>query len=191
MEAFEHVVRVYLESEGFVVSGNVKFPVRRQTKRLDRVEFQTHGYEIDVVAARRNELMLGSIKSFFGSKGVERQGFKGIANPLRRTHFDDYRLFNDADLRNEIVRQAAERYGYAESHVRVALYVGRFYAKDREAVERHLRSIVVGKHAVRVVSLDVLAPKLIELSKSGTYSNDPVVMTVKMLREANLLSSPS
>jgi hypothetical protein len=43
MESFEHVCKVALEAEGFVVTTNVKFPVRRQTRRADRDEFQTYG----------------------------------------------------------------------------------------------------------------------------------------------------
>jgi len=36
MEAFEHVVKVFLEAKGYVVTSNVKFPVRRKTKKAKR-----------------------------------------------------------------------------------------------------------------------------------------------------------
>jgi hypothetical protein len=95
MEAFEHVVKLYLESLGYTVSCGVKFPVRLRTKARDGTKrYQRHGYEVDVVAAKHGELLLGSVKSFFGSKGVNRQGFRGLADPNRRTHFQRYLMFN-------------------------------------------------------------------------------------------------
>ena len=61
MEAFEHVVRVFLETQRFAVTSNVKFPIRKRVKKASREEFQTHGYEVDLVAARRDYLPPGSI----------------------------------------------------------------------------------------------------------------------------------
>ena len=70
MEAFESFVAVALEAEGLVVSSAVKFPVRLQTRRVDRVEIQTHGYEVDLVGARADRLILATVKSALGSRGV-------------------------------------------------------------------------------------------------------------------------
>ncbi len=67
MEAFESLVAVALEADGFVVSSGVKFPVKIQTGKTARDESQTHGFEGDLVAARANRLVLGTVKSFFGS----------------------------------------------------------------------------------------------------------------------------
>lgn len=72
MESFEHVCKVALEQEDeaehFVVSTNVKFFVRRKTKKAAYDEYQEHGYEIDLVAARQGRLVLAEVKSFFGRK---------------------------------------------------------------------------------------------------------------------------
>jgi hypothetical protein len=84
MEAFEHIVKVYLESTGYVVSSGVKFRLRRKFKTKDgKIQHQRHGYEVDLVAAKGGQLLLCSVKSFFGSKGVNRQGFVGLAPSLR------------------------------------------------------------------------------------------------------------
>lgn len=70
MEAFESFVALALEREGFVVSEAVKFPVQLQTRKAAYKEMQTHGYEVDLVAARADRLVLATVKSFFGSRGV-------------------------------------------------------------------------------------------------------------------------
>lgn len=70
VEAFESFVAIALETEGFVVSEAVKFPVKRKTGKAAYAEEQTHGYEVDLVGARRDRLVLATVKSFFGSRGV-------------------------------------------------------------------------------------------------------------------------
>jgi hypothetical protein len=70
VEAFESFVAVALEAEGFVVSGGVKFRVKLPTRKAAYTEEQTHGYEVDLVGARADRLVLASVKSAFGSRGV-------------------------------------------------------------------------------------------------------------------------
>jgi hypothetical protein len=70
MEAFESFVVIALETEGFVVSPAVKFAVQLQTRKTAYAEMQTHGYEVDLVGARADALVLATVKSFLGSRGV-------------------------------------------------------------------------------------------------------------------------
>lgn len=57
MEAFESFVALALEAEELVVSEALKFPVTRQTPS----GLQTHGYEVDLVGARADRLVLASV----------------------------------------------------------------------------------------------------------------------------------
>lgn len=61
MESFEQVAKVFYQARGYVVTSNVKFPVRRQTRKAAYAEFQEHGYEINLVGARAESLMLASL----------------------------------------------------------------------------------------------------------------------------------
>ena len=186
MEAFEHVVKVFLEAKGYVVTTGVKFPVRRRTRKAKYAEYQTHGYEMDVVGARHGSLMLGSVKSFFGSPGVSRQDFKGIADPRKKTHFERYAVFNEPEIREGVLKQAVERYGYPADCVRLSLFVGNFVRGDRKAVTDHLRSINVGVGTVEVYDLRTIVEGLLGVVQSKTYYNDAVVITLKALKEAGL-----
>lgn len=129
MESFEQLCKVALEAEGFVVTGNVKFFARRQTKKAAYDEFQEHGYEVDLVGARADRLVLASVKSYFGSRGVNRQSFVGLADPAKRTDYSGYRILNDAALKREVVNAAFARYGYEDAQVEMRLYAGKF-ARD-------------------------------------------------------------
>jgi hypothetical protein len=49
MEAFEWFVAVALESEDFVVSLAIKFNVKLKTRKAAYDEYQSHGYEVDLM----------------------------------------------------------------------------------------------------------------------------------------------
>lgn len=192
MEAFEQVVKVFLEAKGYVVTSNAKFPVRRKTKKVKYDEYQTHGYEVDIVAARHDALILGSVKSFFGSVGVNRQGFRGIADNSRQTHFQNYAMFNEREVRDGILLEAEKRYGYPQSQIQFYLFAGKFKAGDEIVITDHLSEIEAGVGPVRVVNLESIVEGLLEAAQSKTYYNDPVVMTLKALKAVGVqLKSPN
>jgi hypothetical protein len=183
MESFEHVCKVALEAEGFIVTTNVKFPVRRQTRRADRDEFQTHGYEVDLVGARMDALVLASVKSFLGSRGVNADAFVGlVSNPTPRD-VGGYKLFNDSELRNSVKAVAAERYGYELDQIKLRLYVGKFAGGDhRDRIIDHLARL-----DVEVKGLEEIVDAVLAAAESKTYTDDPVFMTVKALKAAHRL----
>lgn len=131
MESFEQLCRVALEEEGFAVTGNVKFFVRRRTRKQEHEEYQEHGYEVDLVAARSRKLVLAEVKSYLGSQGVSRQAFRGLADETKRTRFERFKLFNEPELRAKVIGQACERYGYRPRQVEMRLYVGKFAGGPR------------------------------------------------------------
>ena len=104
MEAFESSVVVALETEGFVVSSSVKFPVTRQTAKAAYPEVQTHGYEVDLVAARADRPVLATVKSFFGSQGVKADHVTGESANARWRKA--YALLNDPAIRAGVISSA-------------------------------------------------------------------------------------
>jgi hypothetical protein len=184
MEGFEHLVKVALEAEGYVVTSNLKFPVRRRTSKQAYDEHQTHGYEVDLVGAKCNALV---IASFFGSIGVNRQGFLGIADGAKKTHFGLYKIFNEDEIRDGVIDEAAKRFGYSADKIYVRLYVGKFKPGDVVDVRRHVRQIRAGAGQIEVIGLDEVLRRLLPLADVKTYINDPVVITLKALKFAGYL----
>ena len=189
MESFEHVVKVYLESKGYVVTANVKFPVKVRTTKKARIEHQTHGYEVDIVAARRDRLLLASVKSFFGSAGVSKNGFTALSTNSDKRHISLYAIFNKTKLRNQIIKRACERYGYPASAVRLHLFVGRFVKGDEAAIRKLLKRMRVGGESVGVTGLEEIVSALVQTADAKTYSNDPVICTLKCLKAAGRLKA--
>jgi hypothetical protein len=106
VESFEQFVAVAMEAEGLIVSEAVKFPVERQTRKATYTERQTHGYEVDLVGARADRLVLATVKSFFGSRGVVAEHVMGSGGDLRSRN--GYILLNDPQVRDGVVAAAAD-----------------------------------------------------------------------------------
>ena len=192
MEGFEHVVKVMLERKGYVVTNDVKFPVRRKTRKKERDEYQTHGYEVDIVAARRDSLILGSVKSYFGSRGVHVSDFRHkLGTRARGDRSSGYKLFVSPGIRRGVLREASKRYGYPVRKIQLAFFVGKFASGSEEAVRRRLARIQAGAGPVRVFGLAEIATDLLEVIASKTYLDDPVVATLRTIKAAGLLSSKS
>ncbi len=133
MEAFESMVALAPEDEDFVVSEAIKFPVVRETTS----GVQTHGFEVDLVAARRDKLVLGSVKSAFGSRGVVADHVIGETTDVRARKL--YALLNDENVRGAVEKGAASRFGYERAQVYLRFYVGRFAGPTLGKDEKRVR----------------------------------------------------
>lgn len=188
MEGFEHLVKLALEGENLLVTGPVKFPVKVQTGRKDREERQTHGYEVDLIGVNRHKIVLCSVKSYFGSKGVMARAFLDPANSdceLSLKAIKTFRIFHDDEVRSEILKIACGKYGYSLNQVEMRLYAGKFYRNDEEEVRSRLeqqgRRIGIN---ISVCGLDQILPDVFEILKRTTYIDDPIIQTLKALVEA-------
>jgi hypothetical protein len=188
VEAFESFVALTLEDEGLVVSEAVKFPVTRQTAKAAYVETQTHGFEVDLVGARSGRLVLATVKSFLGSRGVVAEHVMGIGEPQANRR---YAMINDPVVRGAILEGAAERYGYSPDQVEFRLYVGKFAGDKHRGHERRIRAWcadqAVGCGAIKVVGLDEVATAARRVAGSKAYRDNPALVAIKVLEAAQML----
>lgn len=190
MEAFEQFVAVYLEQQDFVVSSAVKFPFTRQTSRQDHVEYQTHGYEVDLIAARSDRLILATVKSFLGSRGVVADHVIGTSKHISANK--RYVILNDREIRKSIVHQAALRYGFRRDQVQLGLYVGRFSGPSKGEHEQRVRDWCrrqrIGIGPIEVFSLTDMVETVVHAATNvKQYRDNPVLVTMRLLKAANLL----
>lgn len=189
MEAFEAFVAVALEDEGFVVSEAVKFPVTRRTGKITHSETQTHGYEVDLVAARSDRLVLATVKSFFGSRGVVSEHVTGETANVRARKL--YALLNDSIVRDAVLTGAAERFGYLPSQIQMRLYVGKFAAPVKGTHEARIRQWanrqVLGAGPIEVVKLEEVVARVRSVAAHKQYRDNPILVTMKVLQAAGLL----
>lgn len=184
MEAFEQFVALAMEAEGLVVSGALKFDVKRRTKKLAYEEWQTHGYEVDLIGARSDRLVLATVKSFFGSRGVVADHVTGAGG-----HTSWYALLNEPDVRDTVVNAAAERFGFSREQVEMRLYVGRFAGGTNEArVREWAAEQIIGACPLAIVGADQVVAVVREVAASKQYRDNPVLATMKVLAATGVLA---
>lgn len=189
MEAFESFVALALEAEDFVVTGPVKFKITKKTNKAAKDEYQTHGYEVDLVGSRGDKLVLVSVKSFLGSGGVKP---KEVTGELGVAKSKGYMMLNDTWLRNEIVRMAAEKYGYKTSEVELRLYGGLFHTGEKgvQHVKTWAQKQRVGSGPIGVYTGAEIASVVLKMAESKTYRDHAVLMTLKVLLAAGMVKYP-
>lgn len=192
MEAFESFVALAMEDEGLVVSSAVKFPVTRLTAKKQHQETQTHGFEVDLVAANASKLVLASVKSFFGSRGVVAQHVDGSAGGSQARL---YALLNDTVVRDQVVSGACARYGYDEQQVELRLYVGRFASPVKGENEQRIRDWAagtkVGSGPIKVIGVRDVVDVVRRVAASKQYRDDPALVALKVLEAAGHLTPPA
>ncbi|WP_407343341.1 hypothetical protein [Pengzhenrongella phosphoraccumulans] len=189
MEAFESFVTLALEAEGLVVSEAVKFPVTRQTAKVSHVETQTHGFEVDLVAASAKRLVLATVKSFLGSRGVAAEHVIGEAEPRASKR---YAMLNNPVVRDAVLEGASRRYGYSPDQIEFRLYVGRFAGEKTGSHESRIRAWcgaqAIGAGSVRVFGLQEVARAARRVALSPTYRDNPALVAIKVLEAAHMLT---
>lgn len=186
MEAFEQFVALALEHEGLVVSPALKFPVRVRTTKSAYEEWQTHGFEVDLVGARSDRLVLATVKSFFGSRGVVAEHVRGDSD--NKVWNAKYAVINNPIIRDGVVAGAAARFGYSIEQVELRLYVGKFAGAGHEsAVRAWCANQTVGAGPVVVVGAGDVVDVVRSVASSKTYRDSAVLASLKVLDAAGAL----
>jgi hypothetical protein len=190
VEAFEAFVALTLEAEGLVVSEAVKFPVTRTTAKASHTEVQTHGFEVDLVGASAAKLVLASVKSFFGSRGVYAAAVKGEAPKSADNRL--YAMLNDPAVSQGILEGACTRYGYRPTQVEFRLYVGKFAAASRGMEEQAIRewcaATEIGGGAIKVYGVAEVAARARRVANTKQYRDNPALVAIKVLDAAGMLT---
>ncbi len=166
----------------------MKFPVKLRTRRAGHVEVQTHGYEVDLIGARADRLVLATVKSYFGSHGVAAEDVIGsTANEAARKR---YSLLNRPEVRGKVLKEAAKLYGYRTNQVELRLYVGKFRGSGahEEQIRKWAKRQRVGAGPVRVFGLNDVVGKVRAAASDTQYGDNPVLVTMKVLQAAGILT---
>src|SRR3972149_15519 len=114
-EATEHLVRLYLETKGYVVTTNKVIKTKTGSQE------QLTPFEVDIVAVHpsNGDRILGDVKSYFGSYGLRRQHFRDLGSTKPRLQ-KRMRLLNDEAFARQLLGRLGREYG---SRFRVRVYV--------------------------------------------------------------------
>ncbi len=178
MNAFESLVAMLLERDGYWVKSSFKVELTKEEKRrIGRPS--SPRWELDLVAYKGigNELLVVECKSYLDSPGVRFRGFDGTDEK----HTARYKLFNDSVLRETVLRrlesQLVESGACAQSpNVYLCLAAGKIATdEDRERLKEHFTD-----NGWRLFDDEWLRERLLSLSQSG-YENEVAAIVAKLL----------
>lgn len=179
MNAFEDLVAMLLEREGFWVRKSFKVELSRAEKR--RIGRPTSPrWELDLLAYKgaTKEVQVVECKSFLDSAGVRFSAFHGERNRAS----DRYKIFNDRRLRGvvrkRLVRQLRKLGACApKPKVTFCLAVGKFASlDDKENLHRFFR-----RKGWRLYDDKEIQGMLMK-TKSSDYEDNVAVITTKILQ---------
>lgn len=178
MDAFENVVAMLLERDGYWVRPEYKVDLTKEEKRaIGRPSCPR--WELDIVAYKgaSNELLVVECKSYLDSKGVSISGFDGSDDNAAKR----YKLFNDDVLRrivfNRLVLQLKEAGSCPPApNLTLCLAAGRVASEtDRVKLREHF-----GERGWLFWDDDWLHSALVNVSKCG-YENEVLAIVAKLL----------
>ena len=178
MNAFENIVKQYLEEKGYWVRQSVKVDISKENKRALDLPTMPRP-EIDLVAlnAKGNELLLIEAKSLLDSYGVYFEAVSDEKDELAKR----YKLFTNSKFRDIVTKTLREEYlkqGLIneKTSINYALAAGNIHSSADEA---NIRDYFSAK-GWKLFSPKEIKEKIVELSEKG-WEDNLVTMTAKLI----------
>ena len=188
-EATEHVVRLYLETKGYMVTTNKVIKLPQQISTKTGPQQQRTPFEVDIVAVHpgNGDRVLDDVKSYFGSYGLRKDHFKDLGSSKPRLQ-KRMRLLNDPDFAKQLLGRLDGEYG---GKFRIELFVGKIKHADESKLLNYLSTRTIDGRCVGLVRFDEIMRALIRYirDQGATYYNDQVIQTIKVLDALGFLSS--
>jgi len=181
MDAFENLVAMLLEREGYWVRSGVKVELSKEEKRqIGRPS--SPRWELDIVAYKGNDnsLLVVECKSFLDSRGVDASAFAGAADGRP----DRYKLFTDSVLRRVVFHRLETQLvdaGFCSPSPKITLCLvaGRVASEQhRDLLKQHFKN-----KGWQFWDDEWLRDSLHELPKSGYENNVSTVVAKILLRK--------
>jgi len=182
MNAFEDIVKQYLEAEGYWVRHSVKLEISPTDKKTIGLPSMPRP-EIDLVAlnVKENELLLVEVKSFLDSYGVYFGDSEIGVFPPESWAAKRYRLFANSTFREVVSRRLKEEFlkkGLINEKTKInyALAAGKFHtSKDESDTEAFF-----SRRGWKLFTPKMIKDKIRELAKRG-YEDNLATITAKLI----------
>ena len=178
MSAFEDIIALYLEAEGYWVRQSVKVEISKDDKKAIGLPTMPRP-EIDIVALnmKEDELLLMEIKSYLDSYGV----YYEAVSDKEDVNAGRYRLFTNENFRKIVTKRLREQYlkqGLINEKTKInyALAAGNIHSS---ADESNI-SAYFSQRGWKLFSPKQIKDKIRELSQKG-WEDNLVTITAKLI----------
>jgi hypothetical protein len=185
MNAFEEIVKQYLETEGYWVRQSVKVEISKDDKKEIGLPTMPRP-EIDLVAlnVKENELLLVEVKSFLDSQGVYWEVVCDEKNEYPAAK--RYRLFTDKKFRTVVTKRLHQEYlthGLINEKTKInyALAAGKFHSeRDEGKIREHFSRRGRGW---KLFTPTDIKNRIREFAERG-WEDNLITITAKLTKEA-------
>ena len=180
MNAFEAIVKLYLEEQGYWVRQSAKVHISKEDKKAIGIPSMPTP-EVDLVAlnVKENELILVEAKSFLDSPGVNFESISGN-DPRQAKRF---KLFTNDKFREVVMKRLQEEYlkqGLIrqDTKVTLGLAAGHIRSKDdQDKIAEYFK-----EKGWRLFTPKQIKETVRKLSQRG-WVDDLIVMTAKVVEK--------
>lgn len=176
MDAFERVVELLLEREGYWVRTSYKVKLTKEDKKEMGIPSSPR-WELDVVAYKPQDksLLVVECKSFLNSPGVSYKSFSGISPKGAKR----YKLFTRDQIRKVVFRRLQEQLSEEGTcvpleNIGLCLAAGHIRNGNEKDIRDHCQ-----RNGWRLMCPTEIAEKMKKLAESP-YENDAVIVTAKL-----------
>jgi len=184
VNAFENIVKLYLEEEGYWIRQSVKVSVSKEDKVTIGLPTMPRP-EIDLVAlnVKENELLLIEVKSLLDSYGVWYEAVSGDDKKFAKR----YRLFTDSKYRKVVTNRLREAYlkqGLINQHTTInyGLAAGNIHLGNELPIREYFL-----RKGWKLFTPQQIKEKVRQLSTKG-WEDDVITMTAKLILKKDVLS---
>ena len=177
MNAFENIVKPYLEEEGYWVRQSVKVHISKEDKVAIGLPSMPRP-EVDLVAlnVKENELLLIEAKSFLDSYGV---WFEAVSGEDVKAS-ERYKLFTNSTFREIVTERLKKEYldrGLINENTKInyALAAGHIHSGNEEPIAEYF-----SKKGWRLFTPTQIKKYVKQLASKG-WEDDLVTMTAKLI----------
>lgn len=175
-EANESLVRVFLESNDYLVTVNKKIRMKQRVKTKNGIQTHHTPYELDIVAINPKSkiIIIGEVKGW--RSGLSKGDFKDIKKPtndVERANQKSLKIVNDKKYIRKLKKKVEEIYGF--KNFKIVLFVDHINKKDRDLILTFARK---KKFEIRTFGdiLDYLDDNTFKFS----YANEPITQLLRI-----------
>jgi hypothetical protein len=195
-EATEYLIKLYLERKGYLVSTSKIYYYTQEIKiKNGKTQPQKTPIQLDIVAINpiTNDRIIGEVKSWFGSTGVNKNSFKSIYGSKWNPKQDRFKLINSEEVQKSAFEEVEKEFGRGNNGFRLALFIGHYYKPNESEVKDYLSKLKINGNSIFLPPfeeiVDFLLKEILEPSKEKrkitSYENDIAIQTLKILHHFN------
>lgn len=189
MEATESLVAALLETQGYFVSTDCKI------RALGEKTFgnQSHDIDVDIIAVnyKQKEILIGEVKSFWGSTGCTPDMVLGSWTKKRGPHSGLKIVNNKDEIQPKFEKLVYRQFG-SDFEFHYVVFAGK--VRNEEEIRQRLNRIILFGNPIQLKVIRKMLQEFIakvrdKATKTTSYVNHPAVATILALEEYKMLKT--